>query len=114
MFTKTFNETGTFQALYAAKAWLAANGYSCGTTCRDMPCGILKGDFVIAKWKNLTKKESEQLDGRLEGDMREGPITITLKEAPPDSTAIAALEPSSHLRMAVISASGIVSPQEGL
>lgn len=57
MFTKTFNETGTFRALYAAEAWLAAHGYSCGSTCRDMPSGILKGDFVIAKWNNLTRKE---------------------------------------------------------
>lgn len=114
MFTKTFNEAGTFQALCAAEAWLAANGYSCGSTRRDMPSGILKGDFVIAKWKNLTTKEIEQLDGHLQGDKREGPITITLKEAPPDFDSIAVNEPSSHQRMAVIPASGIVSPQEGL
>lgn len=82
MFTKTFSNEGTFQALYAAQDWLKENGYSYGSTCREMPIGILKGDWAIAKWKNLTKKEIADLDGQLQGDKREGPITITLKVAP--------------------------------
>lgn len=82
MFKKTFSETGTFQALYAAQNWLAANGYSFGSTCRGSPTGILKGDFVIAKWLNLTKAEIAQLDGQITGDNREGPLTVTLKVAP--------------------------------
>lgn len=52
MFTKTFSETGTFQALYAAQVWLAQNGYSYGSSCVLMP--VLKVDFLIAKWNNLT------------------------------------------------------------
>jgi hypothetical protein len=81
MFTKTFSNEGTFQALYAAQDWLQANGYSYGSLCREMPVGILKGDWAIAKWKNLTKKEIGELDGQFDGDKREGPITITLKQA---------------------------------
>jgi hypothetical protein len=82
MFTKTFSNEGTFQALYAAQDWLQSNGYSYGSLCREMPVGILKGDWAIAKWKNLTKKEISELDGHFDGDKREGPITILLKAAP--------------------------------
>ena len=114
MFTKTFSETGTFQALYAAEAWLAANCYSVGPTCREMPSGILKGDFVIAKWKNLTKKEIEQLDGCLQGDKRDGPIIVSLKESPPNLTAVAEHDPSDDPGLAFIQPCGIISPQEGL
>ncbi|GFM49014.1 hypothetical protein K5D38_04860 [Pseudomonas cichorii] len=82
MFKKTFSNPGTFKALWAAQEWLQQNGYSYGSTCREMPIGILKGDYVIAKWKNLTQQEISELDGDLQGDMREGPITVTLKEVP--------------------------------
>jgi hypothetical protein len=86
-FTKTFEQAGTFQAFYAAQQWLTKRGYSFGSTCRDQPTGILKGDFIIAKWRNLTQQEIEQLDGRMTGDTREGPVTITLMEAPAQEAA---------------------------
>ncbi|MEB0008660.1 hypothetical protein QN412_02910 [Pseudomonas sp. RTB3] len=79
MFTKTFSEPGTFEALYAAQKWLTQNGYSFGPGCAMKPIPILKGDFVIAKWKNLTKGEIAGLDGKLDGNMREGPVTVILK-----------------------------------
>jgi len=82
MFTKTFTEPGTFQALYAAEKWLADNGYSYGPGSAMHPMPVLKGDFVIAKWKNLTKKEIAQLDGKVDGNMREGPVHIVLKVGP--------------------------------
>lgn len=81
-FTKTFSEPGNFEALYSAQKWLEQNGYSFGSNCRGSPIGILKGDFIIAKWRNLTKREIDQLDGELTGDMRNGPVTIRLKAAP--------------------------------
>jgi len=46
------------------------------------PVPVLKDDFIIAKWKNLTKKEVAQLDGKIDGDYRRGPATVTLKIAP--------------------------------
>jgi hypothetical protein len=87
MFKKVFDQSGTFQAYYAAVRWLEQSGYSCGSTCVDRPCGILKGSFSIAKWRNLTKKEVAELDGKLDGDFREGPMTVYLKKAP-DSEAV--------------------------
>jgi len=86
-FTTKFSEPGTFQALYAAQKWLEQNGYSFGSTCRGSPIGILKGDFIIAKWRNLTKREIEQLDGRMDGDMRNGPVTIHLNAGPAQEAA---------------------------
>jgi hypothetical protein len=82
MFTKTFSEPGTFNALSSAQSWLTDNGYSFGPSSAMKPIPILKGDFVIAKWKNLTKGEIAGLDGKLDGNMREGPMTVTLKSAP--------------------------------
>ena len=81
MFTKTYNEVGDFQALWAAQKWLEENGYSYGSTCRGSPTGILKGEAFIAKWRNLTLEQTKDLDGLMVGDNRNGPITIKLKQA---------------------------------
>ncbi len=81
----TFDKVGTFSALYAAQAWLRENGYSFGSLCVGMPIGILKGTWSIAKWRNLTGKEREQLDGQLTSDdFREGPVVLRLKESATD------------------------------
>ena len=82
MFTKTFTDAGTFEALHAAQKWLTQNGYSYGSSCVMHSIPVMKGDFIIAKWKNLTKGEIKQLDGEVSGELREGPITVRLKVAP--------------------------------
>ena len=46
------------------------------------PVPVRGGDFIIAKWKNLTRKEIAQLDGKIDGNYREGPVTVTLKVEP--------------------------------
>ena len=81
-FQKVFDQQGTFEALHAAQCWLRENGYSFGATCACCPVGVLKGDYLIAKWRNLTRQERAELDGTLSGDFREGPLTLTLKSAP--------------------------------
>ena len=53
----TFDQSGDFVAVDLARVWLKDHGYSCGSMCMDMPIGILKGYWRIAKWKNLTAKE---------------------------------------------------------
>ena len=35
----------------------------------------------IAKWRNLTPKERSELHGTMDGDFREGPVVINLKDA---------------------------------
>ena len=78
-FQKTFDQKGTFEALYACQRWLTANGYSYGSTCCAEPVGVLKGDYVIAKWRNLTRQERAELHGTVDGDFREGPLVLRLK-----------------------------------
>jgi hypothetical protein len=75
----TFADVGDFQACYAAERWCAENGYSVGPGCVGSPRGLLRGDWLIAKWRNLTKQERAELDGQMTGDMRSGPVTIRVK-----------------------------------
>ena len=86
MTEKTFNQNDfDFAALHAARAWIRDQGYSYGSLCRDMPIGLLKGEWTIAKWKNLTDKERNQLDGQMtSSDFRNGPVNVFLKEIPTD------------------------------
>jgi len=67
-----------FSAMTDAENWLTKNGYSFGSSCVDCPQAILKGDFLIAKWRNLTQKERSKIDGKLHAG-REGHATIVLK-----------------------------------
>lgn len=81
-FRKTFTGQVPFEAMNACRDWLEARGYSSGSTCVMHPTGVLKGDFEIAKWRNLTRKEIAALDGSITGNTRKGPVTLVLKAAP--------------------------------
>lgn len=77
----TFKESGTFQSYYKACRWLSENGYSYGSTAcsRTQLCGIMKGDYNIAKWYNLSNKEINELDGYMtSNDYREGEVKIII------------------------------------
>src|SRR3546814_9995593 len=80
-----FDQKGTFKALEAARQWCRDNGVSYGSSCAMSPTGLLRGDYCIAKWRNLTPKERKQLDGTMSGDMRERPVTIRLRDLPPNT-----------------------------
>ena len=73
-----FNLPGVFQALYAAQEWCVHNSISYGSLCGDQPVALMYGDYNIAKWKNLTPKEKRTVDGKMTGDMRNGPIFIEM------------------------------------
>lgn len=75
---KTFHEQGDFAACAAADQWLYDNGYSVGSPQRGAPRGIMRGDALIAKWRNLTPRERATLDGQMTGDMRSGPVVIEI------------------------------------
>lgn len=85
-FKKTFKGEAPFEALHACSQWLEERGYSRGSTCALYPTGVLFGDWDIAKWKNLTKKEIAALDGHITGDTRDGPVTLHLKKVPAGDT----------------------------
>lgn len=76
-----FKQEGTFAALHAAEAWCKTHGISVGQSCATGPTGLLFGKWDwIAKWRNLTPKERKELHGVITGDMRNGPVTITLED----------------------------------
>ena len=75
-----FLQTEDFAASRAAEAWCAEHGYSVGRMQHSDPRGILKGDYDIAKWRNLNARERKALDGHMVGDMRHGPVTVTIFE----------------------------------
>ena len=78
--TKTFTEISPhddFAAVNAAEKWLRENGYSVGVMQAHSPRGIIKGDVIIAKWRNLSSKDRAELDGEMIGG-RGGPVTIKI------------------------------------
>jgi hypothetical protein len=79
-FVATFGQAGDFAAYRAAEAWLAGFGYSVGRMQRGAPCGILRGDYDIQKWRNLSNAERRALDGTLSGNFRNGPVLVQLRE----------------------------------
>ena len=77
---KTFDNPGDFDAPRSAELWLKEKGYSVGAMQGSAPRGILKGEFLIAKWRNLNAHDRNVLDGQLTGDSRSGPITVEIYE----------------------------------
>ena len=77
--TIVFDQKETFEAKYAAEKWCQDNNISFGSSCANSPIGLLRGNYSIAKWRNLSIKERAQLDGTMSGDMRNGPVTITIR-----------------------------------
>lgn len=75
----TFKEKGTFDSYHKAKEWLHQNGYSEGSMARNMPIGLLKGNFSIPKWYNMNKDDMTELDGVIvSSDFREGQVEVIL------------------------------------
>lgn len=77
----TFDQPGTFEALQAAEAWCRKRGISYGSSDRTGTIGLLVGDYVIAKWQNLTPSERRACHGRIIGDGRNGPVTLRISRA---------------------------------
>lgn len=71
-----------FTAMRAAEAWCREHGVSCGDPCGSLPRGLLCGEFDIAKWRNLTARERKECHGTMTGDMRNGPIIVSIHDVP--------------------------------
>lgn len=76
-----FEAEGTFEALSQAQKWCLENDIAMGSLERDRPVGLMWGaeEHFISKWTRMTKAEQDELDGRLTGDKRHGPIEIHIK-----------------------------------
>ena len=76
---KTFREEGDFASVYKAEKYLKENGYSYGSMCGDEPIAIMKGDVLIAKWKNLSTEERRKIDGIMTSeDFRGGSVVVEI------------------------------------
>jgi hypothetical protein len=78
---KTFDVPGTFESMYAAERWLSENGYKTGSSCREEPIAIQKGQYTLPqKWKNFTKADKAMIDGVMITSFREGPCKVIIFE----------------------------------
>jgi len=77
--TLTFEGTNDFEAVNKAAAWCHEKGFSVGSMCRDEPIGLMYGDYLVAKWKNMTPKERRTVDGKITShNFRSGSVTVTV------------------------------------
>jgi len=82
MIPKVFDDVGDFAAYNKACEWCKDNGISYGSMQRNCPIGLIRGDVVISKWRNISPRDIEKLDGIMTGDKRNGPVEISIVEAP--------------------------------
>lgn len=83
------NEQIKFPTETTAQKALSSNGFRLGALQRDDPRGIMHGDFIIMKWRNLDAKDKDELHGVYVREFRDGPVTITLKPNCPPHAASA-------------------------
>ncbi|PHR61815.1 MAG: hypothetical protein COA43_01200 [Robiginitomaculum sp.] len=58
---------------------------SLGTLERDAPRGIMPDDWMVLKWKNLSRSDRDLLHGVYQRQERDGPTTITLRSHCPQN-----------------------------
>lgn len=74
----TFHGDRDFEATRAAEQFLRDNECAYAPMQGGAPRGVMfDGDYLIAKWRNLTVAERKTCDAYMLGDGRHGPITIT-------------------------------------
>lgn len=73
-----FDNLGDFAAVNAAEQWCSDHGISVAPMQRSAPRALLLGDYTIAKWRDLTTAEREAVNGTMTGDMRNGPVVVSL------------------------------------
>ncbi|WP_313026707.1 hypothetical protein [Brucella sp.] len=67
-----------------AEKLLKAHGFSVGRMQAHQPRGLLYGEFDIQKWRNLSQRDREQLDGLLSGrHVHHGDISIEILDSAP-------------------------------
>lgn len=78
-----------FAAQRAAEKFLHDAGFSVAPPQHGAPRGIMFGACKIAKWRGLTASERHELHGRITGDGRAGPTTISILDTAPHVARVA-------------------------
>lgn len=110
-----FSTEGDFAALNEATTFLSARGFSYGRLQRGAPVGVMFGDVIISKWRNLSPEDRGDLQGMIIGDnnsMRHGPVKIMLRKNAPSDVVAAFLssdppKPIDHDALAKASVEGV-------
>lgn len=68
IFMARLTDAGDFAAVRRAEQLLQAHDFSVGVTQRGSSRGIMFGDYIIQKWRNLNVSERAALHGILDGD----------------------------------------------
>lgn len=78
---RSFASDETFGAINEARQFCTERGFSVGSMQADAPMGIKRGNYAIAKWRNLSHKDRKMMDGAIIGqDKRNGPVTVVYCE----------------------------------
>jgi len=74
-----FSDKGTWRALRSAESYVSKLGYEYGSLCYPMPLAFMMDRYNLPeKWKNMTAKERNNVDGVIIGDYREGPVSVII------------------------------------
>ena len=76
--TITFEGKEDFEAFGKAEDWCKENKISMGSMQRSDPIALMRGEWNISKWRNISATERKSLDGTLTGEKRSGPVTIQM------------------------------------
>jgi len=77
---KTIYQGSEFKAYYAAEKAARDMGYTTGSMERDMPIAVFNADIehCAPKWRHLDDSDKKILSGVIEGEKRDGPVTLTI------------------------------------
>lgn len=69
-----------FKGYYAAEKAAKSAGYTTGSMERDKPIAVFSADIehYAPKWRHLMQSDKKLLAGTIEGDERNGPVTLTI------------------------------------
>lgn len=87
----TFVADGDFAATRLAEQFLRERGFSFGPTQGPDPRAVMFGDYLVAKWRNLTRADKAANHGVMLGRPRTGPITVIVYSTAP-AAAVAAMK----------------------
>lgn len=71
-----FNSELAFGAYTKACEFARSIGMSVGALQASGPTALVRGDALVAKWRNLSSDERARIDGVIVGDKRNGPVTV--------------------------------------
>jgi hypothetical protein len=109
-----FRGDGEFEANNAAEAWCRKMGISVGAMQGGEPRGLVWGNALIAKWRNLDQKDRDALDGRMEfpaGRPRRSPVVVAIAD-PRDPVEVDPAAPHNVERREVLRQARIALAEE--